>query len=253
MTERLTVAAAAALLFFSPVVPADEHGDAISYYPVETFTCEYRDGADASDLDKVVDAWTEFSDDQGVDTYFAVTLVPHYHGADTFDVGWLGSWSSGEAMGRGTDMWITEGRDMAERFAEVLHCETHENFVSGELKAPPSDTPPDTVVLTFSDCKMRDGRTEEDLMSGMKAFVAYQEEQDIPGGLWMMWPVFGGGDADYDFKLVEGYPDHATLGRVYDWYMGGEYRKWEELIGANVSCDVGRVYNGTVRRRMAGE
>ena len=224
--------------------------DDVAYYPVETFTCTYRQGMGPRDLDRVVDAWTEFMDERDIETYFAVTLTPFYHGAETFDVGWLGSWPSGQAMGEGTDLWLAQGSAIADRFNKVVACDTHENFVSGMLKEPPSDTPPDNVVLTFSDCQIHEGTTEEDLMNGMTEFVAYQEQDDVPGGLWMMWPVFGGGDVGYDFKLVEGYPDHATLGKVYDWYTSGEYRKWEELVGANASCDVARVYNGTVRRRM---
>lgn len=254
MLKPASCAASAMLLAAAFAVNADEHEEAPTYSPVETYTCNYNDGKGPKDLDKVVDEWNKFMNEKGVGTYFAVTLTPHYHGPDAFDLGWLGAWPTGQAMGEGTDMWLAEGREIAGRFAAVADCDTHANFASMQVKEPPSETPPDTVVLSFSDCNLHDGKTMDEAIAGMAAFAQYQTDAGMPGGTWIWWPVFGGGDAGFDFKLVDGYPNHATLGKLYDWYgNGGAYMKWEEHVGSNVSCDVARIYDGKVRRRMAAE
>jgi hypothetical protein len=46
-------------------------------------------------------------------------------------------------MGAGTDLWISEGGEMAARFFEVLDCASHTNFVALNVKrAPEKERPP---------------------------------------------------------------------------------------------------------------
>lgn len=49
-------------------------------------------------------------DDQGVGDYGAVVMTPYYYGDDTFELGWLGFWTSQEAMGAGLDNYTDFGK-----------------------------------------------------------------------------------------------------------------------------------------------
>ena len=63
-----------------------------------------------------------------------------------------------------------------------------------------------------------------------------------------MWPAYGGGDADFDFKFVISQPNYESLGEDYDQYSRGGYAKAEELFSGLLECDESRAYNA-VRRR----
>ena len=39
---------------------------------------------------------------------------------------------------------------------------------------------------------------------------AYQTERGYSNGTWMMFPAFGGGNAEFDFKIVEGVAKHVV-------------------------------------------
>jgi hypothetical protein len=127
-----------ALLFgCTGLAVADSHeADGPSFNPVEGWTCNYNDGKGPADLDKTVAAWNEWMDDKGQGDYFAVTMTPNYFGERAFDVAWVGVWRDGNAMGRGADLWINEGGEIADGFSEVLTCDSHANFASQNVKQP---------------------------------------------------------------------------------------------------------------------
>jgi hypothetical protein len=254
---RIVAASAASVLVFS-IVPAyaDNHEqEARRYIPVETYTCDYRAGKGPADLDEVIDNWNEWMDDVGGENYFAMTLTPHYYGENTFDVGWLGSWPSGEAMGQGTDTWMSKGSEIGGQFAAVIECNSHTNFATTEFKSPGEGPAPDTIVLSFADCTgPEDPDKWPDLMGGLEAWSKYQTETGYHEGTWMMFPAYGGGDFDFDFKMVSSWDNHTRHGQDYQRYADQEdWDKQGELIGALMECDVARLYDAKVRRRPAQE
>lgn len=259
---KTILAAIAAFVFAvvsgSGVALADSHeqeqqGETRRFVPVETWTCNYLDGKGAADLDAVIATWNEWMDDNDQDDYFAMTLTPQYFGEDTFDVGWLGSWADGEAMGSGTDFWMTEGRDIAAQFFAVLDCDSHSNFATTELKSPGDGPTPDNIVITFSDCSVpEDPEAWDKLFTNMDAWAAYLGENGYHQGNWMLFPVYGGGGAEFDFKLVEGFDNHTQLGQDYQRFIErADWEKQGELLGGLMDCDDARVYDGRVRRRPA--
>ncbi|MDX1515431.1 MAG: hypothetical protein R3288_01255 [Woeseiaceae bacterium] len=253
--NRIIIAVTAALLgvVCNPAA-ADEHESAATFSPVEAFTCNYNDDMGPDDLDEVIEDWNEFLDDEGVTTYWASTLVPYYYGAESFDFGWLGAWQTGAAMGEGTDMWLAKGREFERRFDEVATCDTHVNFAATMIKKPASEASPDNFVLLFSDCNVHDGVDFGNVMEATGAWAAYQAEAGYENGTWMMFAAFGGGDAEYDFKLVDAFDNFAAVGRMYDLYGNGRgFEKHGELVGELYECDESRVYLATVRRRMPEE
>jgi hypothetical protein len=253
---KRTLAAMAVSTFALAAGPAyadDHEQEARRYVPVETYTCNYRADKGPADLDKVIDNWNQWMNDNGGEDYFAMTLTPHYYGENTFDVGWLGSWPSGEAMGRGTDLWMAKGSEIGQQFNEVIDCQSHTNFATTEFKSPGDGPAPDTLVIAFSDCTGPDGPEKwPDLMSGLEAWSQYQGETGYHEGTWMMFPAFGGGDFDFDFKMVSAWDNHTEHGQDYQRYS--EQQDWEkqgELIGELMDCDVARLYDAKVRRRPA--
>ena len=155
-------------------------------------------------------------------------------------------------MGRGMDLWVTEGQAVSAQFFEVLECGSHSNFATAELKPPGDESPPDTVVIAFSDCTVNDGANWDDVWAGLDAWAAYQTEHGYGAGMWIMFPAYGGGGAKFDFKIVNGYDSHTELGQDYELYVKrADYMKYGELLGSLIDCDDARVYNATVRRRQA--
>jgi hypothetical protein len=253
MKKLLAAAAAGLLVFGTGIALADSHeGDEPRWFaPVEAWTCDYRDGKGPSDLEPVIDAWNAWMDDRDQTDYFAVTMVPHYYGENTFDIGWLGSWPGGAAMGKGEDLWLREGGEVAAGFFEIIDCDSHSNFATAELKEPGNESPPDNIVLAFSDCTVNEDAEWEAVWAGLEGWAAYQEEHGYGEGTWIMFPAYGGGGAEFDFKIVSGYDSHTEMGADYELYVKrADYLKYGELLGSLVECDDARVYNGTVRRRQ---
>jgi hypothetical protein len=256
MKKSAAAIAAMSVVCLSGELAADSHEPApLRWVPVEAWTCDYRDGKGAADLDAVITDWNAWMDASDEHEYFAITLTPFYFGDDAFDVGWLGTWPNGEAMGRGMDRWVTEGGELSAKFFQVLDCDSHSNFATAELKSPGEGPAPDNFVLTFSDCTGPESPEAWDqLFSGLADWFAYTTENGYLQGNWMMFPVYGGGGAEFDFKMVEGHDNHTQLGQDYQRYI--DRRDWDkqgELIGSLMDCDDARVYQATVRRRAAGE
>ena len=234
---------------------AQEEPEEPAIYPVETWTCKYNEGQGPADLEKVIEGWNRYMDEQGADNYFAMTVTPNYFGGETFHVGWLGSALTAEELGAGADQWAAKGGEHAAAFSRVLTCDSHSNFATMQVKAPPeNETPEDTPVLTFANCSAADGKTMDDVFTAMDAWTAYTIENGYRNGQWVMFPAYGVDDVDFDFKLVNAYDSHKDMGKDYDLYAnGGGYQKHAELMGSVMRCDVSRVYDGVVRRRIATE
>ena len=148
---------------------------------------------------------------------------------------------------------MSKGSEAAARFAEVVKCDTHSNFATTRMKAPP-DTDPDNFMLTFSDCNVSEGSDYDTVMGGLEKWSAYQAENGYKNGTWMMFPAYGGGDEEFNYKLVESWDTMTDMGEAYDKYgTGGDWAAHVDAMGDSVTCDVARVYAATVRRRPAEE
>jgi len=235
---------------------AQEDEDKSPYVlPVDTFTCSYNDGKGPGDLKKAIASWNEWMDEQGATDYGAFVLTPYYYGADTFELGWLGYWTSQEAMGEGIDAYLSEGKESAKGFAEVLTCETHEHWAVVNVK-PPKDGPgPDKSVFMFANCSLEDDTSYESLFESLDEAVAYQEEHGYTHGSWFMWPVFGGGgESEFDFKAVSVWDNYTEFGKAYQHNANGGGRQAQnEIMGDKMDCDASRVYNAMTVRRPADD
>lgn len=77
----------------------------------------------------------------------------------------------------------------------------------------------------------------------------YAESVGSTGAYWHWFPVFGGGDADFDYKLVSAYPTFAAIGADFEHLANGGGRKVaQETFGDLGDCDDARVYVSNNRR-----
>lgn len=240
------------LFLIQVTLAQDDTASGPRFSPVDIFACNFNDGKTQADLDKAVAGWNKWMDESDAAPYEAWTYTAYYNSPDyAFDIAWIGAWPDGNAMGAGTDHWLAKGGEEAKSLLKVLTCEVHSNFASTQIKAGASENGKH-AVLGFSDCTMKEGASFANMMSGVKAFSSYMSEQGSVASQWIFFPVYGA-DADYDFKMVEAYPNYSQLGADYERYgNGGGYIKSAEMLNEHFECGTTRIYNSTkVRGEIA--
>lgn len=218
--------------------------------PIELFACKFVDGQDAGDLEGVIKRWTRYMDERNISNYAAWTLTPYYYGPDQdFDVIWMGAYTDGNAMGTGTDQWLAEGGDIADDFAEVLDCDGHIGLSSAMYKSPPNNETPASSFITMMDCEMNEGTRYSDVKKAEIKWAEHMTGEGSTGGTWHWFPTFGGGDAEYDYKVVAAYASFTELGADWERSANGGGREASTAIFGDIDeCDDRRVYVATSRR-----
>jgi hypothetical protein len=255
MKRIVTMAMSATMVFYAGATLAqdDEQSEPLSFTPVEAYACNFNEGKGPADLAAVVEEWNEWMDSQGSNSYFAATMWPNYFGERSFDVAWVGAWSDGNAMGAGTDLWLTSGQEVGAGFYDVLDCMSHTQFASVQTKEPPEVDMErgEMFVATFSDCSMQEDVEYEDYLAAQKEWNTYADEHGFVGGAWNWWPVWGeSADADYDFKAVSSAPNYTAVGANWAKFAEGHYQKSNEIFEGLLDCDSPRVYTMMVERLM---
>jgi hypothetical protein len=243
------VVCCAVLAGVAPALAAEAEAG-MSIRPMELYGCEFRDGMGLSDLEKVTASWNAWMDSSGQHDYWAYILVPFFHSAELeYEVLWAGGWPTGVAMAKGLERWVTEGGALAADFDKVVDCDALVNFAVMDLQPP--GPPAASGPVTFSNCKVEEGRKTSDALEAVSAWVAYEKEQGVDADHFILFPAFGeSSDADYSFKWVS-ISTWAEFGKSYDQYgNGGGYRKAGELFEGLLDCDSSRVYVSTRVRTM---
>lgn len=257
--RKIITAGVSALAFLflgaGAVLAQDDEAEEPNLVPVETFACDFNDAQGPADLQKVIGEWNGWMDDRATHDYFAATLTPYYFGELVFDIAWLGAWIDGDAMGAGTDNWLEFGGELGAKFAKVLTCSSHTNFVSMRVKkgVPNDDESDKSFVITFENCSMEDDKTFDDYLAAQNEWNAYQDEHGFVGSAYAMFPIFGETDDSYDFKAVSTVDDHTAFGHNYKLMSEGHWRKSAELFDDLLDCDSGRVYNAKVVREIPSD
>jgi len=217
---------------------------------VEIFTCNYADGKGAADLDKVVAKWNKWADKQGMTDYSAWTLTPFYAGAEQdFDVLWLGVTRTGKSMGAVQDMWLAHGGSLGDEFDSITPCNAHALVAALQFKEPPKRDDASSAVLDFSDCTIGEGKHfSTDVAPALKAWSELRTKQGSTAGMWVFFPVNGGGGEEFDFKFVVSHANYTEQGADFDSYDPAKAR--EIFPYGLLSCDSSRSYVAT-NRRMA--
>ena len=248
MKKFLTILATGSLLMaaFANTAFAQDDG-AETVVPVHLYACTYNDGMGPEELDTATAKWNAWADGAGMDDYSAWTLAKYYYGPlQAFDVIWLGVAPNGTAMGRVEDQYLATGGAAAMGFAKVVTCGAHNRFAAMEFKAPPSGDTEPTVMLAFQDCKIAEGKNfNDDVAPAVRKWADFRTDQDSIGGQWVLFPAYGGGGEEFDFKWVSSYANHEAMGQSWDSYDGELDSK---LFDGVIDCDSSRVYNATNRR-----
>lgn len=238
------------LVFLTGFSTVSAQDDGMLVIPVELFTCNYNDGKGPTDLDKVIDKWNAWADKEGVDDYAAWTLTPYYFGPEQeFDVIWLGAGKDAVALGKAQDAYLNNGEGLEAEFAQVISCDAHNNMASINYKAPPKGATPRNSVMTFSDCKYKEGATFAELSAAMSDWSNHLSDAGSKAGIWHWYPVYGGGGEEFSFKWLEAFQNFAELGVDYESYgNGGGYTTNGRLFSHLISCDSARAYLAQSRR-----
>jgi hypothetical protein len=214
------------------------------------YVCSYNNRKGPEDLDKVIDKWTTWADARKVDDYAAWTLTPYYFGPEQeFDVIWLGAAKNAVALGTDQGDYLANNDGIADDFEDVLTCDAHNNFASINFKAPPDGATPANSVLTFSDCKYKEGADFDELGSAMAEWSQYLSDGGSTAGIWHWYPAYGGGGEEFDFKWLTAYSSLAELGADYERYGNGRgFETRRRLLGHLIECDSSRAYLAKNRR-----
>ena len=218
--------------------------------PVHLYICNFVGRKGPSDLNKVIANWNLYMDERNSTNYAAWTLAPYHYGGDnTFDVAWLGVYTDGNALGAATDQWLAEGAELRDDFAEVLDCVAHLGMGSAMYKRPADTGTPATGIITIMDCKLNEGHRYEDIQAAEVQWAEHMTRSGSAAGTYHWFPQFGGGNAEFDYKVVNAYASYAELGADWERFAnGGGRAASEETFGDIDECDDARVYVATSRR-----
>jgi hypothetical protein len=235
---------------FANTVQADHHMEAAQAAPVEMLTCNYNDNSDRDDLDRVISKFNKWAD-KNDKSYTAWTITPNFVNADiTMDVGWLGAWPDGNAMGVGLEAWDEKG--LQAEFDKVMTCDTHIGASSINIK-PPTSTPPGDGVISFASCTLDEDSSPEKLMGAHRAMAEFMGGKGSSAGVWLFFPNWGAGDMDFDYYRVIGHDSYTEAGKSTEIYNnGGGWQKAMEVFDGVSSCDGPRVYSADLVRTASG-
>jgi hypothetical protein len=233
---------------------AQEGEKAPALNPVEVFTCNYLDGKDRGDLDKVITRWNKWADDNYPSPYTAWVMTPAFYGPEiTFDVAWLGGWGNYADMGENLNVWQTKGGKMNAEFFNVLSCDTHGSMAVMPMQ-PPGE-PTSSSLVRFMDCKIQEDDGGKDMVAAHREFKDYMRSKGSETAGWLFFPGMGAGKIDYDYKLVLANADHGSLAKDGEIIVngGGWGKAGKTFDGVVADCDSPRLYQADMVRNGAAK
>jgi hypothetical protein len=251
MKPLVCAALAASLLLATGMSHAQVTEDSMGkILPVSLSACNFRDGQDQGDLDRVNARWNRFLDENNVHYYSAWTLTPYFYGPNQdFDLIWMGAYRDGNAFGAGEDMWMTSGGDLSEAYSEVLDCMGQMGLSSAMYKAPPNNPEQSTALITMMDCELNEGHRYMDVRRAEVRWAEHLESVGSTAGIFHWYPRFGGGDAEFDYKVIHAYANFSEMGNDMERRMnGGDFAVSRDIFRDVDECDDARVYIATVLR-----
>lgn len=217
--------------------------DATTANSIEFFACNFMKGKSLKDVEKVAGSFAKWSQENDR-TYAAWLLTPQFHsGESSFDVGWLGAWTDGNAFGKGQDAWLNSDGKIAGDFSKVMDCSSrHEMAMSVPINAP--DAPPGNGVLMVSQCSVNEGKTMADSYQAHMKMGAAAKARGSKAFSYLFYPLLGVGAAEFDYYLAIGSANYTELGAMIENYSnGGGYMKVQEILGPVENCTSPDVYD----------
>jgi len=239
----LSAVTAACTLFLGAGVTYAQNG-VPEIRPLEMWVCNYRDGKDQGDMDKVFEEFVEATEG---DAYAGYRLVPSYvSGAQDFDFIYLGVWENGSMMGRDLADYSVKGDDADEAWDEVADCPA--SLMYGSIRIEQNDDADGgsgNFMVSISDCKVGHSVSNSQAIGALTRFNNYRVANGSTVGTIVWFPVYGGGDVEFDFKLAHVYSGPQHFGDSFQWAVDNQsYLVQADMLDGVVSCDVPRLYNG---------
>jgi len=221
-----------------------------AFSAIDSYICNYNEGKNRADLDKVIAKWNKWMDKQGGAAYSAWVMTPVL-GASNYpmDFAWLGVWANGNDMGKGMQSWMEDGGAMSAEFDSVMTCPDHSNAASVNVRPPGEGWPTKSGVTVFTDCAVAEGKTMQDAMAANRAWAAHLDSTGSKAGMWAFFPGAGSSDPGYDYKMVSSYPDFEAYGADWESYTNGQgWAKAGQIFGGVTDCGSQRVYHSSTVR-----
>ena len=107
-------------------------------YSMEAFQCDFVDGKDYSDVQKVVPSWTKYADENFSQPYSAALLTPYLKSESDvdFDVAWVGFSGNQEQMGAIADDYLATSASIQAQWDRVVDCPTYGFYGVFEARSP---------------------------------------------------------------------------------------------------------------------
>ena len=213
-----------------------------SFQPVEMYVCNYRDGQDQGDFDRALRMMSEVESSDA--PYAGYQLFPGMVTPEqNFDFIFVGVYGSGTDYGRDMAAYSQMAQDEMEAWNEAAECGTS-LWASHLLSEAPGDGS-DQFMVSFQDCKVADGRSYMQAVEGMRQWVHYRANNGMALPTWAWFPVYGGAQGDFTFKLITGFGGYEDIGNSFSWMVDNEaYLVRDQMLQGLVGCDVGRMYFG---------
>jgi hypothetical protein len=215
--------------------------------PVEFYGCNWQKGMGIEDLVKVGKKFSKWSDENN-SMYSAWILTPQYQTNMGFDVGWLGGWPDGAAMGKTQDAWISGGHQLAREFDAVVDCsKRHELATSVAVNAPKG--PPGNGIVMFAGCELQDGKSGAEAVAAHKKVAEMMTGKGSKGSSWAFFPGLGNIDTDIDYWQVIAFNNYSEFGAASDIFInGGGWRASADIFRGVTRCGRGVMFDATLVR-----
>ncbi len=243
MKRIILATIATAFVFFMGTSATLAQDGPPQFRPVEMWACSFRDGKDQEDMN---DAYEYFAEEPGPAKYAAFQLNPFMVGnrTENFDFIYVGVWESGSEMGSHMTTYVGADSDANEAWDDTVDC-TSLMFASTRIQGPSQNDNGD-FVLTISDCNVEHNNSSDQAVGAISRFNDYRVANGVDIGTIVWFPVYGGGNAEFDFKLVNVFTGTQHLGDSFSWYADSQAFNVEgPMMRGVVDCDEARLYTGT--------
>jgi hypothetical protein len=152
-------------------------------YSMEAFQCDFVNGKDYSDVQKVVPSWTKYADENFSQPYSAALLTPYLKSESEvdFDVAWVGFSGNQEQMGAIADDYLATSASIQAKWDRVVDCPTYGFYGVFEARSPSeSFVEGENTYWAISSCSFKEGKQASDLANNDKGWNAFMSDQ----GYW---------------------------------------------------------------------
>ncbi len=222
---------------FSHSALAEDH-EPPNMDPVELYSCTFKEGKTMADLDALDARFKKWADRNNKD-HSSWRIVPLLRATEgDFDVGYIGSWNDGKAMGAGMDAWAAN-TDLLPEYTATIDC-NHVLMASATIDAP--NGPPKDGIVWFASCHIQDSASHELAFATHEKASARMRELGGKGQNWLFYPSLGLGDPKLDYYSVVTFNNMKELGEGWEMYYNGGGWKVGVAADAITQCDSPRVY-----------